>query len=948
MKSVFFVFTLFLSSYFFAQHNWERTNPGGGGAFNTVKVGPTGIVMVGSDLSGVYLSHDAGTSWEVIGASRGMDVTHIAGLGFDPVDENTLFIGTDDGIFRSEDQGLSFTKVHNTGYITDIAICASNPTIGYAISQPDYETMDIEILKTTNHGLTWSAVDVNLPSNLHGLKLITHPNNTNTIYLLTGAGRWSCGPARIYKSTDGGVMWNQLGASYGSILDFALDTQNPNTVYFSTMNVGCDEEYYWTNLLGNTYKSTNGGTSWSYLTNKTGVIWLDPTNSNKIRLLDPRENYPWVDSAGTWTSTNGGASWTHNGDIDFWETGYQGELYWSYGVSFNGISKTLGQDPSDPNKMYWVNGQFVFGTDDGGTIFRDKHTDEVAPDWWQSRGVDNVNMMDIAVCEANPDKIYLGYFDIGFWRTEDAGDSWQMGNHIDYTPEWEGHGGNVSSICADPVRQNVVWASMSDGQNGGQIDPYVIPNYLIKNDASGQRDHWVESDAGLTLFEVMGISLAPSSPVNNRTLLCTSAGDVYKSTNDGGNWSLSLANGGMRFTCFDYFDANLMYAGGEDGLWRSTNGGGNWTHVSYGEISGSSSFWEWGFEGVFDIKADPNQTGTVYVTVFGEGKGLYRSTNSGQTWTKILTDDYMRCVAISPSNSDIVYATSSAALESGGEPVSTGVWFSNDGGASFENVTEDMAWPFAVPVEIAGDYVFVGSPGTGIQRSLIPQGGVELALRVFLQGPYDEVTQLMSDHLRQNDEIPLNEPFTALGFNHVIGGGESINSSVLAATGNNAIVDWIFVELRDAANNVLATQSALVQRDGDVVSTDGTSHLILDGFAANAVYIVLRHRNHLGIKTANVYPTDGIISVDFTNPATAVFGFDPMVNFGAVQAMVAGDSNNDGQINSVDKNDYWRVENGNPFDYINSKADFNLDGVVNPVDLNGSWRLNNSRIEQLD
>ena len=63
--------------------------------------------------------------------------------------------------------------------------------------------------------------------------------------------------------------------------------------------------------------------------------------------------------------------------------------------------------------------------------------------------------------------------------------------------------------------------------------------------------------------------------------------------------------------------------------------------------------------------------------------------------------------------------------------------------------------------------------------------------------------------------------------------------------------------------------------------------------------------------------------------------------------MVAGNANFDIQVNSVDKNDYWRPANGQPYNYFNSKADFNLDGMVNAVDKNGYWRNNNSRIEQL-
>ena len=64
--------------------------------------------------------------------------------------------------------------------------------------------------------------------------------------------------------------------------------------------------------------------------------------------------------------------------------------------------------------------------------------------------------------------------------------------------------------------------------------------------------------------------------------------------------------------------------------------------------------------------------------------------------------------------------------------------------------------------------------------------------------------------------------------------------------------------------------------------------------------------------------------------------------------LISGDANNDGTINPVDKNNFWRIQNGEVFDYNSSSADFNMDGVVNPVDKSIIWRTNNSRIEQLD
>lgn len=90
----------------------------------------------------------------------------------------------------------------------------------------------------------------------------------------------------------------------------------------------------------------------------------------------------------------------------------------------------------------------------------------------------------------------------------------------------------------------------------------------------------------------------------------------------------------------------------------------------------------------------------------------------------ILTDDYMRKVAIAPSDSDVLYATSSSAFEAGGyDADSRGILFSDDGGASWMEQNQGMAYPFAMAVGIdhaANPSVYVGSPGTGFQKSWVP------------------------------------------------------------------------------------------------------------------------------------------------------------------------------------------------------------------------------------
>jgi len=720
-----FTIRYFLFFYLAAQileaqtHHWVRTNPGGGGAFNTIEAGPTGIILAGSDLSGAYISFDRGNSWEVIGVNRGMTETHVCGLGFHPADSSVFFIGTENGIFRTGNTGQSFTKVLAGGYITDIKCAPSNPDIVYASYHSAFDTADGKIYKSSDGGFTWQQASNNLPSGIHILKIIPNPADANIVYLLTGSGRFACGPADVYKSTDGGINWTNITSGFPEIMDMALSPQNPSEIYITTMNADCSAPYYWTDLNGSLYKSLDGGNSWILLSNRTGMIFPDPGDSLTLRLIDPRQPYTWNPEAGTFTSVDGGLHFSRTGDVSAWDTFHNGDPYWCYSTSFNGICKTIGRDLSDPARLYWVTSQWVFGSTDNGSVFHNLFTDQISPGFWRSRGIDNVNMTDIAVNEKHPDTIFLAYFDMGIWRSFDGGNSWQSCNDDTYSGEWEGHGGNCATILSDPDRPEVVWASQSENQNG------EYPTYLLKNNFAGDKNHWILSNNGLPEEQIMGLSLDRTSDMNNRTLYVTAGKDVYKSTDDGTTWTKVFDCNGCRFTAVDYFNGNTVYAGGENGLWRSLDAGNSWTNIGHPDMQGNGwDFWDYGYEGIFDIKTDPNNPGVIFVCVLGPGKGLYKSTDYGNTWVKLLTDDFMRKVAIAPQNSSLLYATSSSAFQAGGYDIaSNGVLFSPDGGQHWTRQNQGMAFPFALAVTVSrhpNPVVFVGSPGTGFQKAEIP------------------------------------------------------------------------------------------------------------------------------------------------------------------------------------------------------------------------------------
>ena len=215
--------------------------------------------------------------------------------------------------------------------------------------------------------------------------------------------------------------------------------------------------------------------------------------------------------------------------------------------------------------------------------------------------------------------------------------------------------------------------------------------------------------------------------------------------------------------------------------------------------------------------------------------------------------------------------------------------------------------------------------------------GVLPEVKLFLDGPFSDVTSKMDDGLRTAGLIPFAEPFTALGYTQAGGGGgETLDPALLQVTGDNAIVDWVLIEVRDAAQPsvVRATRSALLTRTGNVVSaTGGPVRLsVLDG----QFHVSVRHRNHLGAMTAQpVALGQSPATIDFRSPATGTWGTDALKQTGAQMLLWAGNVLPNGDVKYIGgDNDrdpiLFLIGGAVPTNVMNGYygADTNMDGQV--------------------
>lgn len=172
--------------------------------------------------------------------------------------------------------------------------------------------------------------------------------------------------------------------------------------------------------------------------------------------------------------------------------------------------------------------------------------------------------------------------------------------------------------------------------------------------------------------------------------------------------------------------------------------------------------------------------------------------------------------------------------------------------------------------------------------------------KVFLQGPIitPNIFGLMNDDLRVENYLPLISPYSDYS---------SVEDSVFDEGGvlgngdqNDNIVDWVWVEFRTAYDNTkrINGRSALLQRDGDIVDFDGVSPVQMQ-VEPNYYYVVVKHRNHLGVMTSEALDLtiSSEVVIDFTDNLFSTFNTNAQTQMeSGIMALWAGKLDSTGTI----------------------------------------------------
>ncbi len=236
------------------------------------------------------------------------------------------------------------------------------------------------------------------------------------------------------------------------------------------------------------------------------------------------------------------------------------------------------------------------------------------------------------------------------------------------------------------------------------------------------------------------------------------------------------------------------------------------------------------------------------------------------------------------------------------------------------------------------DNVPLNDPDTVTWNIEVIEAGIQLSLKVYLEGPFNG--SQMETTLNAKNLIPLVQPYSGSPWNYP--GDEE----VLSIPGIN-VVDWILVELRDAVDaasatsgTIIASKAAFVEKDGTVIGIDGSNLLNFPVSISNNLFVVIWHRDHLGILSDNpLTGLSGVYSYDYTTSDSQVYGNAAGYKEVApgIWGMVGGDANADGTIDDFDKDDHWDLQAGDQ-GYISS--DYSLDSEVDNNDKNDIWLPN--------
>ncbi len=655
--------------------NFKVIGPGGGGAMFNPTISPhdPNTVLISCDMTGSYITHDGGQSWRMFNL-RGV----VRFFMFDPIDPKVMYAAAT-GLWRSIDNGETWELVYPApdrikairmesdhsdeelvstedpiGLISALAVDPEDSKTLYASGDKSHSALFV----STDWGKTWRRT-VALPEIPRRMWIDPKsPRNSRTVYLAgqhsiavkDGSGLRSFGAPQsvvftdisagftdgskqiiygvsekgVFISKDAGQTWKQslLPGSGGQVRAVATSRHNGKVAYVSYSELALGGKQ-WMGVA----KTENAGEWWK-------LVWKEADTAA-----------PNVHDA--WITPRFGVVWGEN-------------------------PLAIGVADQDPDLAYGTDLGRTMKTSDGGANWWAVYSRKVPSGEWTSTGLDVTNAYGIHFDPFDSSRQFITYTDIGLFRSEDGGTSWQSSTTgvpaewtnttywIEFDPKVRGRMWSVNSYVHDLPRPKM-WR---------HTDPAQYKGGVCVSEDGGKT--WRKSNAGMDDTAPTHILLDPNSPPDARVLYVAGFGrGVYKSTNGGKTWSLknhgitqqqpfawrlSLASDGTLYVVIARRSEDGGIGNAKDGaLYSSKDGAEHWSPISLPE----------GVNGPNAITVDRKNPARLYLSawarasgIHGDGGGIFLSEDTGRTWRMIFDRDrHVYDVTVDPNDSNVLYAS---------------------------------------------------------------------------------------------------------------------------------------------------------------------------------------------------------------------------------------------------------------------------------------------------
>jgi hypothetical protein len=544
-----FAFLLSFSATLSLHADWSRTGNTTGNRINCL-VQHGGYLFAGTH-GGVFRSSDNGVTWSAV--TQGIKITLVGSLcstgGF-------VYAGGADasGVFRSSDNGMTWTAA-NGGVLANSPVNALAAVVDSGRTNL-FAGTSVGTYRTTNDGTSWT--------------LSQSVSNGVRVLGIVGTEVYSGGYDGVSRTTNLGATWARAdsGITYKYVSSF---TSIGSVLYATTYGAGA-------------FTSTNSGVFWTSAGLTGGNIWAITSTGSTL--------YAAQAGGSVYRSTNGGANWTQLPLPTQWATtvlangtqvfaGTASGLYtstnsgtnWAPVVLSSGVALTIAGD----SKLYAGSYSGVCVSTNGGTE-------------WSQTGLLMKWVRGIAVSGS---VLFAGITGEGAYRSTGGGASWSAA---------------TGSISNNSVSSFTV---VPGGTGGITVFAGSWGKVYVSSDSGSS---WTETGTGLPTTDVKGLAvLGPAM------LAGTYNGGVFVSTNNGGNWArqnpstakvLSLclsgnkafagtegggmllsADTGKTWTAAGLASATIralaasgtkVFAGSESGVWLTTDNGGKWSRLNAG------------------------------------------------------------------------------------------------------------------------------------------------------------------------------------------------------------------------------------------------------------------------------------------------------------------------------------------------------------------------------